>query len=106
MSTEDDDRYRAPIELTVCDPSPGAGWDENILSIVARNPVTKVAAWIPVTREVVQESAEMRALIEERFDRMLHPWRYPDPVRGWWIDPFPRWTRLCALVRRARMAVT
>lgn len=53
--------------------------------------VYKIAAWIPVSQEVLTE-----------LDQRDHPWRYPDPPALGKLDPFPTLTRLADGARRAR----
>lgn len=40
--------------------------------------VAKYAAWVPVTRNLLEDSADLWAVIDRGVDRALRPWRYPD----------------------------
>jgi len=66
----------------------------------------KIASWIPVTAEVLEDSPSMLAQVErglrEAFERQAFPWKFRDPPAiRWTFDPFPRWTRLVAVYRSA-----
>lgn len=67
-------------------------------------PTYKLAAWMPASREVLEDApvlADMiRRDIAEALDRQLRPWLFRDPaIIRWTFDPFPRWTRLVAAWR-------
>jgi hypothetical protein len=78
--------------------------------VTATADVYKVGAWVPMSAEVMVDARGVQAAVNEAFDRLLHPWNYPDiwerrapqenPMP--WFDLFPRLTRLKA---RWRLAV-
>ena len=62
--------------------------------------VVKVAGYVPVTRQVLEDAAHAGAGLEEAFDRHLHPWRYPDANPMPYVDVFPRISRIAVTPRR------
>lgn len=65
--------------------------------------VRKVAAWVPVTRELLDDagSALVENLIYTQMDRHFRPWLYPDRRQWPTFEPFPRVTRLLSWIKRA-----
>lgn len=57
--------------------------------------VYKIAAWVPISRELAEE-----------MDRLRRPWLYPDPPLDMHIDPFPWWTRATRCYTRLLEAVS
>ena len=60
--------------------------------------VRKVAAWVPVSSELLEDQPMISNYItlrmETMFDRQERPWAYADrPAIRWTFDPFPRTTR-------------
>lgn len=64
--------------------------------------VTKVAAWVPATLNMLEDGEMMRAAIDRGIDRQLRPWRYPDDLKWPSIELFPRTTTAIARARRLR----
>lgn len=62
----------------------------------ARTVVGKVATWVPVSKEMVEDAAFMRSAIEgrmaEQMHRLTHPWEFPDRNPFPHIDPVPWFT--------------
>lgn len=97
------------VKLTVHEEH--ADWARNMLTIRAEavHGFTKVAATVPATAELLTDASALRSFVsvrlEDVLDRQINPWRYPDRVRGWAIDPLPTLTRLArwATTRRNRL---
>jgi hypothetical protein len=76
--------------------------------------VRTIAAWVPASREVLEDAPNLLALISQRMreamlqaeDRRLRPWlfRDPDPLRRFDVPLllFPRWERTARRCRETR----
>lgn len=62
--------------------------------------IRKMAAWLPVTPEMVADAASLRPRIDQAFDRWANPWKYPDHNPLPEFVPFPILARLEAWLRR------
>lgn len=64
--------------------------------------IRKVAAWVPVTAETVADVAASRPVVDEVFDRWMHPWKYPDrnPMPEFVL--FPTLARIAAWLKARR----
>ena len=62
-------------------------------------PVYKRAAWVPVSREVLQDVPSLGYFVQRALDRAMRPWAYPDHPVLIPFTPFPRWDRLVRWVR-------
>jgi hypothetical protein len=60
-------------------------------------PIRKIAAYVPVTRELLQDVPDVSAYITHQLwlamDRKLRPWAYPDRPIVIPFEPFPRLTK-------------
>lgn len=61
--------------------------------------VRKVAAWLPVSHEMVADVAGLGSSLDELVDRVFRPWRYPDRPFAFEVVLFPRVERLAAWIR-------
>lgn len=82
--------------------------DYTILRVEQRLASHRVAARIPVSRQMLDDSSfDLTPLLAARMDRVFRPWLYPDrPAMALEFDWFPRLRRmrqrLLSLKRRAR----
>jgi len=65
-------------------------------------PVIKVGAYLPVSRELLDDAHSLSDALDVAFDRWLRPWRYPDPNPMPHIVPFPRLERIAQRVNNIR----
>lgn len=68
--------------------------------------VYKMAAWIPVSADFMREVEDWRRFANERLDRLIRPWAYPDrrvlPI----FELFPRLSRWQCVIRHTRQYLT
>lgn len=108
----DDGIERGPVQLASLSPWPPPHGDvyaamQEVRDLRFGEPVRKVAAWVPVSAELLEDQPAMLGYIEaqlaESLRRQLEPWSYNDrPAIRWSFDPFPRFTRIAAGARRLR----
>ena len=56
--------------------------------------VKRIGHFIPVSRELLEDAAPFRRLMDEAIDRTLRPWNYPDRYAFPRVVLFPRVQRL------------
>ncbi len=66
------------------------------------SPVVKVAGYVQVSPEMLTawQPEQLHDHVRTQLDRTFHPWNYPDRAIVIHFEPFPRWARLIARVRR------
>lgn len=72
-------------------------------------PVGVAAAWVPVSREAIEDSNAFRVVIEDlmagRMRRLTHPWEFPDGNPFPKIDPVPWYTTRIERYRELRQRI-
>lgn len=92
-----------PIELQLHD-TIGENMDGSAIVTATQHlgGARKVAGYVPVSREMLTtwNPNDLQRYVLDALDRTFHPWNYPDRPIIIRFDPFPRWARLIARVRR------
>lgn len=71
----------------------------------AQTTVGKVAAWAPVTAELLEDGVAVRALIDRTMRRLTHPWEFADRNPFPELDPVPWFTRRLVALRSLRRRI-